>query len=145
MTIRGLVPVVAGEPSVAAALRRLDEPGVSLLDLTAPAALRPFLAASIAADRTVLVVTATSREADELVEAARSLTDPETVVDFPAWETLPHERLSPRSDTVGRRLAVLRRLLHPGDARGQGPVRVVGAPARSVLQPQVRGLGDLEA
>ena len=39
------------------------------------------------------------------------LLDPETVVEFPSWETLPHERLSPRSDTVGRRLAVLRRLV----------------------------------
>ena len=35
---------------------------------------------------------------------------------FPAWETLPHERLSPRSDTSGRRLAVLRRLAHPDPA-----------------------------
>ena len=31
----------------------------------------------------------------------------------PRWETLPHERLSPRSDTVGQRLSVLRRLTHP--------------------------------
>ncbi|WP_298273876.1 hypothetical protein, partial [uncultured Bradyrhizobium sp.] len=37
----------------------------------------------------------------------------------PSWETLPHERLSPRSDTVGRRLAVLRRLRHP-DPTGEG-------------------------
>ena len=60
---------------------------------------------------------------------------------YPAWETLPHERLSPRSDTVGRRLAVLRRLVHPGP--GAPPVRVVVAPVRSVLQPQVKGLADL--
>ncbi|HEX7744636.1 MAG TPA: transcription-repair coupling factor, partial [Micromonosporaceae bacterium] len=66
---------------------------------------------------------------------------------YPAWETLPHERLSPRSDTVGRRLAVLRRLAHPeaGDRHGgTGPLRVVVAPVRSVLQPQLKGLGDLE-
>src|SRR5690606_3791855 len=59
---------------------------------------------------------------------------------YPAWETLPHERLSPRSDTVGRRLAVLRRLAHPDER----PLRVVVAPVRSVLQPQLKGLGDLE-
>src|SRR6185437_1486196 len=53
---------------------------------------------------------------------------------------LPHERLSPRSDTVGRRLAVLRRLAHP-DGR---ELSVVVAPVRSVLQPQLKGLGDLE-
>ena len=70
---------------------------------------------------------------------------PSSVVEFPAWETLPHERLSPRSDTVGRRLAVLRRLAHP-DAEDveHGPVQVVVAPVRAVLQPMVAGLGELE-
>src|SRR5699024_12402487 len=68
----------------------------------------------------------------------------EQVAFYPAWETLPHDRLSPRSDTVGRRLAVLRRLSHPaGEAGPTGPVRVVVAPVRSVLQPQVNGLADL--
>ncbi len=70
--------------------------------------------------------------------------DPHAVAYYPAWETLPHERLSPRSDTVGRRLAVLRRLAHPGDDVSNGPVKVVVAPVRSVLQPQVKGLADLE-
>ncbi len=64
---------------------------------------------------------------------------------YPGWETLPHERLSPRADTVGRRIAVLRRLAHPSaDDPATGPVDVVVAPVRSLLQPQVRGLGDLE-
>ena len=70
--------------------------------------------------------------------------DPARVGYYPAWETLPHERLSPRSDTVGRRLAVLRRLRHPGTDEGNGPLEVVVAPVRSVLQPQVKGLADLE-
>ena len=58
-------------------------------------------------------MTATSREADDLAAALGSLLPAEQVAVFPSWETLPHERLSPRSDTVGRRLAVLRRLAHP--------------------------------
>jgi len=116
------------------------------LDLTAPAALRPFVVAAVAAggdtgaDRPVLAVTATSREADDLAAALGSLLPADQVVSYPAWETLPHERLSPRSDTVGRRLAVLRRLAHPGD----NPVKVVVAPVRSMLQPQLKRLGDLE-
>ena len=65
------------------------------------------------------------------------------VAEFPAWETLPHERLSPSSDTVGRRLGVLRRLAHPDDAAG-GAIKVLVAPIRAVLQPIVKGLGDLE-
>ncbi|MBD0736380.1 transcription-repair coupling factor, partial [Streptomyces sp. CBMA29] len=80
-----------------------------------------------------------------LAAALRTLLPPDAVAEYPAWETLPHERLSPRSDTVGRRLAVLRRLAHPrADDAATGPVQVVVAPVRSVLQPQVKGLGDLE-
>ncbi|WP_240759884.1 CarD family transcriptional regulator, partial [Phytoactinopolyspora endophytica] len=95
----------------------------------------------VGADRPVLAVTATGREAEDLVSALQCLMDPNSVVEYPAWETLPHERLSPRSDTVGRRLAVLRRLVHP--AEDDTPIKVVVAPVRSVLQPQVAGLAEL--
>ena len=73
------------------------------------------------AGRTVLAVAATAREAEDLVSALGGLMDPDEVAYYPAWETLPHERLSPRSDTVGRRLAVLRRLRHPGTDASNGP------------------------
>ncbi|MCX3063881.1 transcription-repair coupling factor [Streptomyces beihaiensis] len=117
------------------------------VDLVGPPACRPFAVAALAreAKRTVLAVTATGREAEDLAAALRSLLPPDGVAEYPSWETLPHERLSPRSDTVGRRLAVLRRLAHPRtDDPETGPVSVVVAPIRSVLQPQVKGLGDLE-
>ncbi|MBB2985688.1 transcription-repair coupling factor [Terracoccus luteus] len=94
--------------------------------------------------RPVLVVTATTREADDLAAALSAFLDPDSVVVLPSWETLPHERLSPRSDTVGRRLAVLRRLQHPDpDDTAYGPLAVVVAPVRALLQPVARGLGDL--
>ncbi|NUU25990.1 MAG: transcription-repair coupling factor, partial [Streptomycetaceae bacterium] len=146
MSLTGLLDVVVNDPAVAEATEAAASGGRPYLDLVGPPALRPFLIAAIAAraGRPVLAVTATGRESEDLVSALGSLLPPESVVEFPAWETLPHERLSPRSDTVGRRLAVLRRLAHPGapDTVG-GPVKVVVAPVRSVLQPQVRGLGDL--
>ena len=88
----------------------------------------------------VLAVTATGREAEDLTEALASYLPADSVAAFPSWETLPHERLSPRSDTVGRRLSVLRRLAHPEAA---SPLRVVVAPVRAVVQPIVAGLGDL--
>ncbi len=144
MTLAGLLDVVATDPVIAAAVAAAGRPE---LDLSAPPALRPFVVAALAAkaDRPVLAVTSTGREAEDLVGALRSLLDPVTVVDYPSWETLPHERLSPRADTVGRRLAVLRRLRHPNpDDPATGPVRVVVAPVRSLLQPQVAALGDLE-
>ena len=148
MTLRALTDRLASEPTVARALDAARERRATTLDVTAPGALRPFLAAALTDTggglrRTVLVVTATAREADEVATAARSLVDPQSVATYPAWETLPHERLSPRSDTVGRRLAVLRRLVHP-ETTTAGPVSILVAPVRSVLQPQVKGLADLE-
>lgn len=90
----------------------------------------------------VLAVTATGREAEDLAAALGAFLPTGSVAEFPSWETLPHERLSPRSDTVGRRLSVLRRLAHP-EAAGGGALRVVVAPVRAVVQPIVAGLGEL--
>ncbi|WP_045876383.1 transcription-repair coupling factor [Pseudofrankia sp. DC12] len=125
---------------------------VSPVDLSGPPGLRPFAVAALArSGRTVLAVTATDREADDLTEALGSLLDPRSVALYPSWETLPHERLSPGADTVGRRLAVLRRLAHPETVAASGPsdtlagpLAVVVAPVRAVLQPQVKDLGQLE-
>ena len=91
----------------------------------------------------VLAVTATGREAEDLTAALRAFLPADAVAEFPSWETLPHERLSPRSDTVGRRLSVLRRLAHPETSTGAVPLRVVVAPVRAVVQPIVAGLGEL--
>ncbi|MBM9504998.1 transcription-repair coupling factor [Actinacidiphila acididurans] len=147
MSLNGLVDVVTEDAALAEAVEAAASGARPQVDLVGPPAARPLVVAALAARarRTVLAVTATGREAEDLAAALRSLLPPDAVVEYPAWETLPHERLSPRSDTVGRRLAVLRRLAHPraGDSSA-GPVQVVVAPIRSVLQPQVRGLGDLE-
>ncbi|MGW2215255.1 transcription-repair coupling factor [Nonomuraea sp. NPDC001684] len=146
MSLSGLLDLVAlgagADPKLTAALEEGGD-----VSLIAPSALRPFGVAALAAhdQRTVLAVTATGREAEDLAAALTSLLEPSSVAVFPAWETLPHERLSPRSDTVGQRLAVLRRLAHPvkGDTAA-GPLGVVVAPVRALLQPIVKGLGDLE-
>ncbi|MEV6637582.1 transcription-repair coupling factor [Actinoplanes sp. NPDC051470] len=150
MQLSGLIPAALRDRGLARSRDLARKGGVDsdALDLTAPASLRPFVVAAVAspadsggASRPVLAVTATSREADDLADALGCLIDPAAVAVYPSWETLPHERLSPRSDTVGRRLAVLRRLAHP--APGEA-LRVIVAPVRSLLQPQLKGLGDLE-
>ena len=134
---------VVATPTLGGALA--DAAVQSSLDLTGPGAVRPFVVHGLVErGRTVLAVTATSREAEDLVEELADLVDPDAVAYYPSWETLPHERLSPRSDTVGRRLAVLRRLRHPGTDAANGPLKVVVAPIRSLLQPQVAGLADIE-
>jgi len=144
VSLTQLADEVVGTPTLAGLVDDARTGTLQALDLVAPEGLRPFLVDGLVrAGRTVLAVTATSREAEDLVAELRDVVGPDTVAYYPSWETLPHERLSPRSDTVGRRLAVLRRLRHPGDTPATGPVRVVVAPVRSVLQPQVPGLGDL--
>ena len=147
MSLHGLLDVVVKDAALAEAVKAAGDGNRMHVDLVGPPAARPFAVAALAreAGRPVLAVTATGREAEDLAAALRSLLPPDGVVEYPAWETLPHERLSPRSDTVGRRLAVLRRLTHPTtDDPETGPVSVVVAPVRSVLQPQVKGLGELE-
>jgi len=145
VTLSGLADAVLADPTLDETIADARSGSLRALDLTGPAALRPFVVDGLVrAGRTVLAVTATAREAEDLVGELGSLLDEDAVALFPSWETLPHERLSPRSDTVGRRLAVLRRLSHPDAEGAHGPLQVVVAPVRSVLQPQVKGLGDLE-
>src|SRR6202046_3597577 len=133
MSLAGLLSVIAAHPQLHRALSQGDAD----TDLVAPPALRPFLAASIAGypsvgqPRFVLAVTATAREAEVLTSGLGSLLPEGTVPCLPAWETLPHERLSPRSDTSGRRLAVLRRLGHPASGSApSGALTVLVPPGR---------------
>ena len=152
-----LVAVLNGwrdNPGVCRVLTAHDT-GAPLVDVAVSVGARPALVGLLAAARDgalppagprspVLVVTATTREAEDLLAALHCFLPPESVATFPSWETLPHERLSPRSDTVGRRLAVLRRLRHPDPADpAYGPLAVVVAPVRALLQPVATGLADL--
>ena len=142
--LSGLLDAALADPALTAALEAVGAPHLSI---SGPAALQPLAIAAIAGRgrRVVLAVTSTGREGEDLVAALRCLLPPESVALYPGWETLPHERLSPRADTVGQRLAVLRRLRHPtSDDAASGPLSVVVAPVRSLLQPQVPGLGELE-
>ena len=88
-----------------------------------------------------LLITATEREAEALRAGLACLAPDAEVLDFPAWETLPHERLSPGVETVGRRLHAIRRmhLWRPGDA----PLILV-APVRAALQPLAPGLAAID-
>jgi transcription-repair coupling factor (superfamily II helicase) len=149
VSLSGLVDLITQDPTIAEAVGDARSRALTALDITAPPPMRPLIAAALAASadrggagRPVLLVTSTYREAEDVTATLQSLVGEDEVAYYPAWETLPHERLSPRSDTVGRRLAVLRRLANKAD--GERPPKIVVAPVRSVLQPQVKGLADLQ-
>lgn len=142
MTLSGLVDLLATDPQLTEAIEA-GRAGMPALDLTAPPSSRPAIAATLATrtERMILVVTSTFREAEDFTSTLESWLGPNEVCYYPAWETLPHERLSPRSDTVGRRLNVLRRITGQEELP---PPKVVVAAVRSVLQPQAKGLADLK-
>ncbi len=112
-------------------------------EVCGPRAIRSPLIADLAQERTVLAITATSREAEELVSELTSFLDANSVVEFVPWETLPHERLSPSIDVIGRRLAAIRRLVHAKKDR-QPEIKVVVASIRAVLQPLIKSIADVE-
>lgn len=142
--LRGLLSAVAADPFFAALK---EASGAITHRVTGPPAIRPFVAGTLAAGFPgsgvpVLLVTATGREAEAAVASIGDLIGDQNVALFPSWETLPHERLSPRADTVGRRLATLRRLAHPEEHPAGYPAVVV-ATIRSMIQPMAPHLGEM--
>ena len=96
--MRGLLSVLHSDTDVISALNESSK-------IIAPSSSYPFLIALAAHEKPLLVVTSSSRGAEDLTEYLKSLHP--SVYEFPAWETLPHERLSPRSDTVAKRISTL--------------------------------------
>ncbi len=125
--MRALVQLIGGDNAVASCLHDSKK-------IIAPASTYPFLLAKAAEKSPLLIVTSSSRSAEDLANELRELHN--RVLEFPAWETLPHERLSPRSDTVARRLATLADL-----ASMNSETPIVVAPIRAVIH---RFIADLE-
>ena len=124
--MRALVQMIGSDPAVEPCLRKSSK-------IISPAATYPFLIAARAKEKPLLIITSSSRSAEDLASDLRELHS--NVLEFPAWETLPHERLSPRSDTVARRLATLAELKNPSDEK-----TIVVAPIRAVIH---RFIADL--
>lgn len=90
------------------------------------------LLAAIAADKSpVLLVTTSTRRADEITAELKDLLTNSAVCNFPPWETLPHERLSPKSDTITERFKTL-------NAITSGSSKVVVTSIRALLQPIIK-------
>ncbi|PII96432.1 transcription-repair coupling factor [Leucobacter sp. OLTLW20] len=134
MTLHGIDRLLESSPSFTAALDAASgDAEFSVVEgLRAPliaGLLRRRRAAGVRG--ALLVIAATSREADALRTALQSIVPDAVTAEFPAWETLPHERLSPSVETVGRRALALRLLREHDDSR---PLILV-ASVRAALQP----------
>ena len=130
----------AGRPRKAptrplAALLRLANRDASLAGLVAGAErtvaiaepAQAFAVASVAehgARRPVVVAVPSATAADRLAHEIGAWLGPDQVAFFPAWETLPFERVSPGAETMGRRLELMWRLRRLRDgASDAGPRR----------------------
>ena len=114
--MRGLLPL---------SNQAIDDALNSNKDIIAPPSSFAYLISLRAMRKPMLVITASSRAAEDLAKEIRECHA--DTLEFPAWETLPHERLSPSSDTVAKRISTLQAL------QQKDRNWVVVAPIRAVI------------
>ena len=145
--LAALLPQLARDAALEATVPEMARAGEGTL--VVPQGVRPAVLALASAERKrrginspLVVVTASGRRAQRLKESLDAWVDGAEVL--PSWETLPHERLSPQVDTMARRSAVLRRLVHPqAGLSGAGPISILLVPIRAFMQPTIKGLADV--
>ncbi len=134
--LAGLNAMLREEPGVLAALGRAS----TVLVVPEPAravTLAGLLAASRRAPMVVAVPTAA--DAERLSADLQNFLPANAVELFPAWETLPFERVSPSIETMGLRLRTMWRL------RTADPsLSVIVAPARALVQRLGPHVEDVE-
>jgi transcription-repair coupling factor (superfamily II helicase) len=140
MPLSDLPILLRDEPAMVAVLGR------SAAVLAVPEAARPITLAAltqVGTQRPLLVAVPTTAEAERLTDDLATFLGRDAVELFPAWETLPFERVSPAIETMGRRLRTIWRLRHaPPDRRPA----VVVAPVRALVQrlgPHVEDVAPL--
>ncbi|HEX9504628.1 MAG TPA: transcription-repair coupling factor [Acidimicrobiia bacterium] len=123
--LASLAPLLSEEPAVRAVVGR--QPVVAV-----PEAARPLFVAALAAvtsRRPLVLAVPTGAEAERLARDLGQFLGDAAVELFPAWETLPFERVSPSLETMGRRLRVLWKL-----RASASELTVVVAPIRALVQ-----------
>jgi transcription-repair coupling factor (superfamily II helicase) len=127
--LAALAGLLAEEPAVRAVVNRA--PVVAVPD--AARALFVAALADVTTRRPLVLAVPTGAEAERLVHDLGQFLGPDDVELFPAWETLPFERVSPSLATMGRRLRVLWRL-RSGRVAGERMPKVLVAPVRALVQ-----------
>ncbi len=121
-----LLDLLREEPGLTGALGRRST--VLVLPESARAASVAGLTA-LSRRRPLVVAVPAVADAERLAGDLAAFLPDDSVELFPAWETLPFERVSPSIETMGRRLRVMWRLRNDDPA-----LRVVVAPARALAQ-----------
>ncbi len=126
MILASLPPFLRAEPALTQAL------GKPNAVIAVPEAARPISLAALqhlSGRRPLVVACPTGTAAGQLCDDLQQFMADGDVMLFPAWETLPFERVSPSVETMGRRLEVLWRLSDPTRCPA-----IIVASVRSLLQ-----------
>jgi len=119
-----------------------SEPGLDLIAgqrnavLAVPELARASVLAALTQANTrrpIIIATPTDTIAREIAEDLEAFLGPDAVAHFPAWETLPFERVSPAVFTMGVRMRTMWQL------RSSTPPAVVVAGTRALLQKLAPG------
>ena len=107
VALGALAPTLSFEPALSAAL------GAQSASIVCADHAWPLLLAGLAQrteNEIIVVATPTGLMAGQLRDDLVAFMNEHDVVLFPAWETLPFERVSPNCETMGRRLEILWRV-----------------------------------
>jgi transcription-repair coupling factor (superfamily II helicase) len=121
-----LLPVLRDLPGLSEAVSARE---ASLVVPTAAQAGVIAAAVDMRGGPPIVVAVPLASEAERLAGDLSQFLSPDSVMLFPAWETLPFERVSPGVETMGARVEALWRL-----RTGDPTLRVVVAPARALVQ-----------
>jgi transcription-repair coupling factor (superfamily II helicase) len=126
MPLTDLPPLFRDEPALTQVLGRAN----ALVAVPEPVRAATIAGlAALSSRRPIVVGVPTTADAERLVHDLRAYLGPDAVDLFPAWETLPFERVSPATETMGRRVRTMWHLRDPDRAP-----RVVVAPVRALVQ-----------
>ncbi|MEM8926251.1 MAG: transcription-repair coupling factor [Actinomycetota bacterium] len=110
MSFTHLPQLIADDPAITRVVGR----AAGVLAVAEPARAAALAALARASDRRpVVIATPTTTEADRLGRDLAVYLGLDEVLSYPAWETLPFERVSPSIETMGRRLRTIWHLQDP--------------------------------
>ena len=126
MTLTDIPPLLRTEPGIT---RALGEPSARLavVEVARPVSIAAL--AHLSQKRPLVVACPTGSMAGQLADDLQQFVGADEVALFPAWETLPFERVSPAVETMGQRLELLWRL-----RSSERCPKVIVAGVRALLQ-----------
>jgi transcription-repair coupling factor (superfamily II helicase) len=134
--LASLPPLLRDEPGLT---RALGDPAARLAVVEVARPISIAALAHLSGRRPLLVACPTGTMAAHLHDDLTQFVAPHDVALFPAWETLPFERVSPNVETMGQRLDVLWRLRDPD----RHPAIIVSS-VRALLQKLGPGTTEIE-